>query len=60
MRDAAEVDLETDDVYMNPTFEEFIRILVLKSRGGGEASFEYHPVSELHTHTYVAVAITSL
>ena len=45
VRDATEVDLETDDVYLNPTFEEFTRVMVLKSRGGDEASFEYHPVS---------------
>ena len=45
VRDATEVDLETDDVYMNPTFEEFTRVMVLKNRGGDEAGFEYHPVS---------------
>ncbi|CAI8056591.1 Cytosolic 10-formyltetrahydrofolate dehydrogenase [Geodia barretti] len=43
VRDATEVDLETDDVYMNPTFEEFTRVMVLKNRGGDEAGFEYHP-----------------
>ena len=44
VKDAAEVELETDDVYMNPSFQEFTRQVVLKSRGGEDSTFEYHPV----------------
>ena len=44
VKDAAEVELETDDVYINPSFQEFTRQVVLKSRGGEDSTFEYHPV----------------
>ena len=44
VKDATEVELETDDVYMYPSFEEFTRQVVLKSRGGEDSGFEYHPV----------------
>ena len=45
MKDATEVELETDDVYMNPSFKEFTRQVVINSRGGEDATFEYDPVS---------------
>ena len=44
VRDRTGVDLENDDVYMNTTFEQFIRMVVLKSRGGAETKFEYDAV----------------
>lgn len=41
VRDKTAVALETDEVYMNTQFEDFIRLVVLKNRGGEETSFEY-------------------
>ena len=45
VKDATEVELETDDVYLNPSFEDLTRQVILKSRGGEDSTFEYHPVS---------------
>ena len=45
VKDTVEVELETDDVYMNRTFGDFSRQVVLRSRGGEDTKFEYHPVS---------------
>ncbi len=45
MREKTGVTLETDDVYMNTTFEAFMNTVVLKSRGGEEVELEYDAVS---------------
>jgi len=41
VRDKTGVGLETDEVYMNTRFEDFVRLVVLKSRGGEETKFEF-------------------
>ena len=50
VKDAIEVELETDDVYMNPSFKEFTRQVVVNSRGGEGTTFEYDPVSTTTHH----------
>lgn len=45
MKEKTGVALESDDVYMNTTFEGFIREMITKSRGGGVAELEYDAVS---------------
>lgn len=40
------MELENDDVYMNTVFEQFVRAVVLRSRGGGETTFEYDAVRD--------------
>lgn len=44
VREKTSVSLETDDVYMNTRFTDFIRQLVLKSRGAEEVKLEYDAV----------------
>ena len=51
VRDKTAVALETDEVYMNTQFEDFIRLVVLKNRGGEETSFEYDAVSPSLPHS---------
>ena len=57
VKDSTEVELETDDVYMNSSFEEFSRQVILRSRGGEDTSFEYHPVRHTHTHTHTPIQV---
>ena len=45
VREKAGVTLETDDVYMNTTFDAFIHTMISKSRGGDEVELEYDAVS---------------
>ncbi len=39
------VVLETDDVYMSTQFGDFVRTLVIQSRGGNVVELEYDAVS---------------
>jgi len=39
------VVMETDDVYMNSQFGDFVRALVMQSRGGSVIELEYDAVS---------------
>ncbi|MCG8625511.1 MAG: acyl carrier protein [Proteobacteria bacterium] len=45
VREVAGVEMENDDVYMNSTFSEFVKQLVLTSRGGQDTELEYDAVS---------------
>ena len=67
MKEKTGVALETDDVYMSSQFGDFVRTLVLQSRGGSVIELEYDAVSgvegregghrdtkwEGHWHTYI-------
>ncbi len=46
VRDRTGVELENDDIYMNTVFEQFIRLVVVKSRGGGDTEFEFDAVRD--------------
>ncbi|CAH3028244.1 unnamed protein product [Porites evermanni] len=39
VKDACSVTLETDDIYMNTRYGDFVRLAVLHSRGGGHQEF---------------------
>jgi hypothetical protein len=39
------VEMENDDVYMNWTFVDFVKQLILTSRGGQDTALEYDAVS---------------
>ena len=45
VREVAGVEMENDDVYMNSTFSEFVKQLVLTSRGGQDTELKYDAVS---------------
>lgn len=45
VRELTGVEMENDDVYMNSTFSEFVKQLVLINRGGQETELEYDAVS---------------
>ena len=45
MKERCGVELTNDDVYMATTYEDFVKAVVVKSRGGGEAEFTYDAVS---------------
>ena len=48
IRDACDVELDNDVIYMAPVFDEFVTQVILKKRGvGGEEDFEYDAVSHL-------------
>ena len=68
VREKTNVVLETDEVYMNTQFTDFIRQLVLKSRGTEEVKLEYDAVgffqsfinstcNYTHTHTHTQAVI---
>ena len=45
VRELTGVEMENDDAYMNSTFSEFVKQLVLISRGGQDTELEYDAVS---------------
>ena len=45
VRELTGVEMENDDAYMNSTFSEFVKQLVLMSRGGEMTELEYDAVS---------------
>ena len=49
VRELTGVEMENDDAYMNSTFTEFVKQLVLMNRGGQETKLEYDAVSS-QTH----------
>ncbi|GAU93721.1 hypothetical protein RvY_05615 [Ramazzottius varieornatus] len=44
LKDTAGIALHNDDVYMNPTFMSFVTAAILKSRGEGDATFQFNHV----------------
>ena len=57
IREMTGVEMENDDAYMNSTFSEFVKQLVLLTRGGQETELEYDAVSTctctLYKHVHV-------
>ncbi len=53
VKDACDVSLDNDTVYMASVFGEFIAQVILKSRDGGKgAKFEYDSVSKCYMYMY--------
>ena len=53
VREVAGVEMENDDVYMNSMFSEFVKQLVLTSRGGQDTELEYDAVSLCYDTTII-------
>lgn len=47
LKDTAGIALHNDDVYMNPTFMGFVTAAILKSRGEGDATFQFNHVRNI-------------
>ncbi len=61
VRDACDVSLDNDTVYMASVFGEFIAQVILKSRDGGKgAKFEYDSVSECYMYNHKLVSLCSI
>jgi formyltetrahydrofolate dehydrogenase len=63
VREVTGVEMENDDVYMNSTFVDFVKQLVLTSRGGQDTELEYDAVSlnnqcmKIQKHLYIYISI---
>lgn len=53
VREMTGVEMQNDDVYMNSTFPDFIKQLVLISRGGMVTELKYNSVSLYHDTSQV-------
>lgn len=41
VREACDIDITNDDVFMNTRYEDFVQMVITNSRGGGSVDFEY-------------------